>query len=72
MIKLQIQTEGTVSLDITVELDHDCWQCSGGGLVYSGKKKEPTPCDICRGKGGWLTENGEAIVELIKKYGGSK
>lgn len=50
--------------DIIIELDRECWQCNGVGYDDDGGI-----CDICHGEGYRLTEEGKAIIDLVKRHG---
>ena len=76
MAKRKLVVVKPIELDILnnkVALDEVCWACDGSGKPigedkwlsgYDGK------CSICGGKGSQLTDNGQAILEFINKYGG--
>ncbi len=57
-------------LNNEVALDYPCWSCDGGTEKDAEGKGLWTDgvCDVCKGKGYKLTDVGEAIMELVKRY----
>jgi len=57
-----------------VDLDHGCWNCSVGKTGPKGKDDtfwtEDGVCEICRGTGYELTDNGKKILEFLKRHVG--
>jgi len=64
----------TIKLDTVreeVHLDKYCWSCRtffGRNTKTISMKDENGECDICNGSGFVLTNNGEAIINLIKRH----
>lgn len=61
-------------LNNTVYLDNKCWCCDGKGevtvedVVNLKKSFRREICDICKGKGYVMTDQGQAIINLVKRY----
>ena len=53
-------------MDINIELEERCEKCYGEGKYYFDKNDEMVDCDCLDGMR--LTEFGEEIIKLVKKY----
>ena len=58
-------------LNNPVDLDRECWCCDKGQKTPEANFLNKNGiCTECKGKGFMLTEEGEAIMDLIKRHGG--
>ena len=57
---LQLKLYGQV-----IELEKECEWCDGRGTQFSGQSE---PCEMCGGTGRIPTENGETILDFVRRY----
>ena len=52
----------------TIYLEERCWACEEGVPYHVNNKGDNGKCKECGGTGYLLTSNGQAIIDLVKKY----
>ncbi len=52
-----------------IELETVCPHCQGQGHSLDHVRNMVQPCQPCQGRGRMLTQNGHAILMMIKDYG---
>lgn len=57
-------------LNNLVSLDTGCWNCARTGRANEKNtyRMDDGSCEICKGKGFQLTDEGEAIIALVKRH----
>jgi DnaJ-class molecular chaperone len=51
-----------------LELEEQCWNCGGDGTDWDSETGKTTPCRVCHGKGYTISQDGQAILDFIKKH----
>lgn len=58
-------------LNNDIVLDASCWNCDGTGKLHDATnpwRLDNGDCERCKGKGFQLTDEGEAIIALVKRH----
>jgi len=66
MSECRVIIDATSTGHHSMRLDERCWQCDGIGKWPSGGTE--VSCDICHGAGYTLTDNGDAVMRLVRRH----
>ena len=65
---LQLKLHQWPNTTIPIDLEKACPECKGTGQVDEWNDYKKRKCSHCNGTGVELTENGEAILQLVSEH----